>query len=51
LYSFYWAACADIERRAGRHALARELGLRAAALAKSLSERLSYERRLRVLDS
>jgi RNA polymerase sigma-70 factor (ECF subfamily) len=49
-YSFYWAACADIERRAGRTVEARALYRRAAALATSPAERLSYERRLGDLD-
>jgi RNA polymerase sigma factor (sigma-70 family) len=47
-YSFYWAARADIERRAGRGE-ARALYQRAAALARSRAERVSYERRLRDL--
>jgi RNA polymerase sigma-70 factor (ECF subfamily) len=46
-YSFYWAALADIERRSGHFSEARPLYERAAALAKSPAERLSYERRLR----
>jgi RNA polymerase sigma factor (sigma-70 family) len=50
-YSFYWAALADIERRAGQHALAGALYRRAAALAKSPPERLSYERRIRALEN
>jgi len=48
-YSFFWAAQADLERRAGRNAEARALYERAIALAKSRAERLSYERRLREL--
>jgi RNA polymerase sigma-70 factor (ECF subfamily) len=48
-YSFYWAACADIERRAGRTSEARAHYERAASLAKSRAERASYERRLRAL--
>jgi RNA polymerase sigma factor (sigma-70 family) len=47
-YSFYWAARADIERRAGRGE-ARALYQRAPALARSRAERVSYERRLRDL--
>jgi len=50
-YSFYWAARADIERRAGRSSEARAFYERAIALAKSRAERLSYERRLRELRS
>jgi RNA polymerase sigma factor (sigma-70 family) len=43
-YSFYWAARADVERRAGRDP--RAFYARAIALAKSRAERVSYERRL-----
>jgi RNA polymerase sigma-70 factor (ECF subfamily) len=50
-YSFYYAALADIERRAGRAAEARAHYQRAVALAKSRAERMSYERRLRKLES
>jgi predicted RNA polymerase sigma factor len=50
-YSFFFAALADIERRAGRNAQARTLYQRAVALANSRAERLSYERRLRNLDN
>jgi RNA polymerase sigma-70 factor (ECF subfamily) len=45
-YSFFWAALADIERRAGNTAQARALYQRAVSLATSRAERLSYERRL-----
>jgi RNA polymerase sigma-70 factor (ECF subfamily) len=45
-YSFYWAARADIERRAGHVALAGTFYRRAIELAKSRAERLSYERRI-----
>jgi RNA polymerase sigma-70 factor (ECF subfamily) len=48
-YSFFWAALADIERRAGQNAEARALYERAAELAKSRAERASYERRLQKL--
>jgi RNA polymerase sigma factor (sigma-70 family) len=44
-YSFYWAARADIERRAGRAGEARVLYQRAMVMARSRAERLSYERR------
>jgi RNA polymerase sigma factor (sigma-70 family) len=44
-YSFYWAARADIERRAGHAALAMTLYGRAVELAESRAERLSYEGR------
>jgi RNA polymerase sigma factor (sigma-70 family) len=48
-YSFFWAALADIERRAGRAAEARPLYERAIALAASRGERLGYERKIRLL--
>jgi RNA polymerase sigma factor (sigma-70 family) len=50
-YSFYWAARADVERRAGRSGEARALYERAAALAKSEAERRSYQRRLAELST
>lgn len=48
-YSFYWAAAADLERRAGNAAEARSLYKRAMSLAKSRAERLGYEQKLRHL--
>jgi RNA polymerase sigma-70 factor (ECF subfamily) len=45
-YSFFWAARADVERRAGRAAEAAACYARAIALARSPAERRSYERRL-----
>jgi RNA polymerase sigma factor (sigma-70 family) len=45
-YSFYWAARADLERRAGRHTEALVSYRRAVACAASRAERLSYERRI-----
>jgi RNA polymerase sigma-70 factor (ECF subfamily) len=45
-YPFYWAARADLERRAGRQAAAREYYEHAIALARSPAERTSYERRI-----
>ena len=45
-YPFYWAARADLERRAGRHAAARDNYERAIALARSAAERVSFERRI-----
>jgi RNA polymerase sigma-70 factor (ECF subfamily) len=45
-YPFYWAARADLERRAGRLAAARENYERAIALARSPAERVSFERRI-----
>jgi len=50
-YSFLWAALADIERRSGCTEQARTLYERAAALATSRAERVSYERRLRALEN
>jgi RNA polymerase sigma-70 factor (ECF subfamily) len=50
-YSFYWAARADIERRAGRGAEARTHYARAVSLAKSRAERASYERRVDALET
>jgi RNA polymerase sigma factor (sigma-70 family) len=48
-YPFYWAARADLERRAGHHAAARENYEHAIALARSPAERLSYQRRIESL--
>jgi RNA polymerase sigma-70 factor (ECF subfamily) len=50
-YSFFWAALADIERRAGHDGEARSLYERATRLAKSRAERASYERRLAKLSN
>ena len=49
-YPFYWAARADLERRAERPAAARSSYERAIAFARSSAERVSYERRLELLD-
>jgi predicted RNA polymerase sigma factor len=49
-YPFYWAARADLERRAEQPAAARSSYERAIALARSSAERVSYERRLELLD-
>ena len=49
-YPFYWAARADLERRAGHHAAARDNYERAIALARSPAERVSYERRIESLE-
>ena len=49
-YPFYWAARADLERRAGRHAAARDNYEHAIALARSPAERVSYERRIESLE-
>jgi len=48
-YPFYWAARADLERRAGRHTTARENYSRAIALSRSPAERVSFERRMESL--
>jgi RNA polymerase sigma factor (sigma-70 family) len=45
-YPFYWAARADLERRAERPAAARSGYERAIVLSRSPAERISYERRL-----
>ena len=49
-YPFYWAARADLERRAGCHTAARENYSRAIALARSPAERVSFERRIQSLE-
>ncbi|MGH3183988.1 MAG: RNA polymerase sigma factor, partial [Streptosporangiaceae bacterium] len=48
-YPFYWAARADLERRAGRHTAARENYQQAIALARSPAERVSFQRRIESL--
>jgi RNA polymerase sigma-70 factor (ECF subfamily) len=48
-YPFYWAARADLERRAGFHTAAREFYEQAVALARSPAERVSFERRIESL--
>jgi RNA polymerase sigma factor (sigma-70 family) len=50
-YPFYWAARADLERRAERPAAARSSYERAIAFSRSAAERVSYERRLELLDA
>jgi RNA polymerase sigma factor (sigma-70 family) len=45
-YPFYWAARADLERRASHHTAARENYEHAITLARSTAERLSYQRRI-----
>jgi RNA polymerase sigma factor (sigma-70 family) len=49
-YPFYWAARADLDRRARCHAAARENYERAMALARSPAERVSFERRIESLE-
>jgi len=48
-YPFFWAARADIERRAGRPTEARPLYERAVSLSRSRAERRAYERRIEQL--
>ncbi|HWE07774.1 MAG TPA: sigma-70 family RNA polymerase sigma factor [Solirubrobacteraceae bacterium] len=50
MYPFYWAARADLERRAEQPGAARYSYERAIAFARSSAERVSYERRLELLD-
>src|SRR5262249_3961204 len=45
-YPFYWAARADLERRAGGNTAARGYYEQAIALARRLAERESFERRI-----
>jgi RNA polymerase sigma-70 factor (ECF subfamily) len=49
-YPFYWAARADLERRAGCHTAARDNYEHAIALARSPAERISFERRIENLE-
>jgi predicted RNA polymerase sigma factor len=49
-YPFYWAALADLESRSGRSAEARSLYERAIGLSRSRAERVSYERKLKLLN-
>jgi RNA polymerase sigma factor (sigma-70 family) len=49
-YPFYWAARADLERRAEQPAAARSSYERAIAFSRNSAERVSYERRLKLLD-
>jgi RNA polymerase sigma factor (sigma-70 family) len=48
-YPFYWAALADLQRRAGRHAEARSSYERAMELSRSPAEQASYQRRIELL--
>jgi RNA polymerase sigma-70 factor (ECF subfamily) len=50
LYPFYWAARADLDRRSGCNTTARENYERAIALARSRAERVSFERRIELLE-
>lgn len=49
-YPFYWGALADLERRSGRSSEARRLYERAIGLSRSRAERISYERKLKLLN-
>ena len=49
-YPFYWAAVADLQRRADRHAEARSSYERAIALSRSPAERDAYRRRVERLE-
>src|ERR671934_709589 len=49
-YPFYWAALADLQRRADRHAEARSSYERAIELSRSPAERSSYRRRIELLE-
>lgn len=49
-YPFYWAALADLQRRADRHADARSSYQRAIEHSRSPAERASYRRRIELLE-
>jgi RNA polymerase sigma-70 factor (ECF subfamily) len=49
-YPFYWAALADLQRRASRHAEARSSYERAMELSRSPAEQASYRRRIELLE-
>jgi RNA polymerase sigma factor (sigma-70 family) len=49
-YPFYWAALADLQRRADRHAEARSSYERAIELSRSPAERAAYRRRVELLE-
>jgi RNA polymerase sigma factor (sigma-70 family) len=48
-YPFFWGALADLERRAGKGAVAAKLYERAISLTRGRAERVSYERKLKLL--
>jgi RNA polymerase sigma factor (sigma-70 family) len=50
-YPFYWAAVADLQRRAERHAEARSSYERAIELSRNEAERASYRRRIELLEA
>jgi RNA polymerase sigma-70 factor (ECF subfamily) len=49
-YPFFWAARADVERRAQALEAARTFYRRAIQLARNPAERIAYERRLRLVE-
>jgi RNA polymerase sigma factor (sigma-70 family) len=49
-YPFYWAALADLQRRADRHGEAQLSYERAIELSRSPAERASYQRRIKLLE-
>jgi RNA polymerase sigma-70 factor (ECF subfamily) len=49
-YPFYWAALADLQRRADRHDEARSSYERAIELSRSPAELASYRRRIELLE-
>jgi RNA polymerase sigma factor (sigma-70 family) len=49
-YPFYWAALADLQRRAEKHGEARASYERAMELSRSPAERASYRRRIELLE-
>ncbi len=50
-YLFYWAALADLQRRAGKLDEARSSYERAMELSRSAAERASYRRRVDLLET
>jgi predicted RNA polymerase sigma factor len=50
-YPFYWAALADLQRRASMHAEARSSYERAVELSRSPAEQAAYRRRLNLLET
>jgi predicted RNA polymerase sigma factor len=48
-YPFFWGALADLERRAGKGAEAAKLYERAISLTRGRAERVSYERKLKLV--
>jgi len=49
-YPFYWAALADLQRRADKHVDARSSYQRAVELSRTPAERASYQRRIELLE-